>query len=872
VIELADEALARLPADAAAQAAFDWAHQRIARWKTDAGLLASAYAWEGFHRGEPGRALAGLNRTRPRDGEDVAMMIEALIAVGREGEAHLAAHHHAGVDGDQLGDGKGRLAAAKAMLLAGDLDGALEAIAVGAARRSQGRLEAEINRLLRLAAIHDATAWTTALARLDGRGATTLARLAARDLADFVPGLDTALVRRLLGEAPPLVLDPSWLTTLIEALPAVAPSAPAIVRRLAWPAEATLAAADTLAAEWWSALVPSARDRDAHAGGAVLALAIALGNYLVACGGAPTPIAGAYRHIATEALQLVRRARYQLDGLAVAGVLRYLEPLAGEPTWLVDPWLLRVERALDLEAEHGAFLDGLLAELPRLRRLLRGDERIGWELRLAHDLAVDPSQYEAAATLFERAARAVDGGTVTAAWSAAAPEGELDVHWLAAIANPELPAPWLRVAYALLGEAGGDDAADTLDTTTTATAAQDEAAERIRRDAALDAACRGLTRTAREHRATALATLAPRWRPTGVPLAGDDAYAAGLAAASELRLDDAIRCLRWAAAVDPTDAERAQSLAVALARTGQPAAAIRALAVHERTDAPRLVGRILLEAGYDEPAVEVLRYASRRFRAAEDWATLVRAATRAGNDVVVIEAGRRALAAGGREPELHAALATALYRLGEFVECEQIAQLLISNATVPRELKAVGLHAMARALAGQGRHVEAYPFVKAASELVEGEPPPELVETIDCIIGQEPPPTADSPERSMERRAFAELERGEFDGLFAAAGSPSWGIARAALAAAEFRRDDESGVPVSPRALDAALAILGRSRGTTQRDATLARIRALRIRDNAFIQIDPPPPLGARMSADEFEQRHTELGRRSKSTSAERRR
>src|SRR5205823_1610875 len=92
--------------------------------------------------------------------------------------------------------------------------------------------------------------------------------------------------------------------------------------------------------------------------------------------------------------------------------------------------------------------------------------------------------------------------------------------------------------------------------------------------------------------------------------------------------------------------------------------------------------------------------------------------------------------------------------------------------------------------------------------------------------------------------------------------SPSWGIARVALAASEFRKDDESGIPVSPRALDAAVSILGRTEGATMPDAVLARIRALRIRDNAFIQIDPPPPLGVRYSPEEFERAYAERERR----------
>jgi hypothetical protein len=114
----------------------------------------------------------------------------------------------------------------------------------------------------------------------------------------------------------------------------------------------------------------------------------------------------------------------------------------------------------------------------------------------------------------------------------------------------------------------------------------------------------------------------------------------------------------------------------------------------------------------------------------------------------------------------------------------------------------------------------------------------------------------------MERTAFGDLEAAKFDALVPAISSPSWGITRAALAANEFRTQDENGIPVAPRALEAAVAVLARTVGALHPDAVLARIRALRIRDNAFIQIDPPPPLGVRYSTEEFERAYQERARR----------
>ncbi len=844
-IELADEAMKRLPTDPATQESFAWAQKRIAHWKCDAGLLARAYAWEGHHRGDPGRVIVGMTKGRITDDEDAGMLIEALVAVGRTEQAEVAFWQCAGLDGNGvLGDGKARLSAAKALILSGDLDEALDQIQVVQLRRSQSRLEAEINRLFRLAAVRPASEWERVIERRLERGALRLAQMAARDLADFVPNLDTAVVRRALGERKKLAIDPLWIAELIGAVPAAQSTSAAILNRLAWPADESLRSADQLAQEWWTVLVPPARDRDAHAAGAVLALGVSLANYLVAATGAPTPIAGAYRHIATEALHLVRRSRYQIDPLAVQAVLRIVDALGAAPEWIVDTWLLRVERALDLEAEHGSYLEGMIAGMPVVQRLLRGDERIGWELRLAHDLARDPSQYEPAAMLFARCARAVEAGGVGLAWSAAAtaaapPQAQLDVHWFAAMANPTgVAAPWLRVAHGLMASGRPIDG--------------------------FMAACRGMTAATAKERVTALDELTPKWRLAAIPtpIDGDSAFDAGLAAASEDQLDVAISHLRWALAVEPGNARRAQSLAVALGRTGRGLEAIRVLSQHERVDAPRLIGRVLLEAGRDVDAVTVLRYASRRFRTAEDWASLAAAASRANDDAVAVEAGRKALALGSKDPALAISLATSLYRVGEFVDCEQIASQLIADGG-GREARLAGLHAMARALAGQGRHVDAHPYAKAAAELgPNGELAAELIETMDRIVAQQTPPVRPNTESSMERQACNDLDAARFETLVSAITSPSWGIARVALLACEFRSDDESGIPVAPRALDAAIAMLGRTEGTTNPEATLARIRALRIRDNAFIQIDPPPPLGTRYSVEDFERAYADRDRR----------
>src|SRR5205814_9694825 len=125
-----------------------------------------------------------------------------------------------------------------------------------------------------------------------------------------------------------------------------------------------------------------------------------------------------------------------------------------------------------------------------------------------------------------------------------------------------------------------------------------------------------------------------------------------------------------------------------------------------------------------------------------------------------------------------------------------IARRLIAEGS--REARVAGLHAMARALAGQGRHVDAHPYAKAAAELgPNGELAADLIETMDRIVAQQSPPVRPSIELSSDRQAFVDLEAGRFDMLVASLGSPSWGVVRAALMACEFRTEDESGIPVS---------------------------------------------------------------------------
>lgn len=844
-IDYADQAFAGILTDPQLRATFEWARRRVMHWKTDAGLLARAVAWDAHYRGDPGRACAGMMRTRVSDADDAAMLLSSLMAIGREEQAHLAFHHFAGCDGGSLlGDGKARLYGARALLLAGELHEALEQIQIVQLRRPASRFEAEVNRLLRLAACRSSAEWERVILRRYDAGAIDLARRAARDLADFVPKMDGPVVERALGPRTPFSLAPQWLEEFIVSLPGEPHELAAVAARLALPAEHSLRAADALAQEWWNVLVPPAKDRDAHAIGALAALGLALAHYFALCSGAPTPIGGAYRHIATEALQLVRRARYQLDQSALRALLTLLERLSATPDWLFDTWLLRIEQTFDIEAEHGGYLDSLLVGLPRMRAMLRGDERIGWELRTAQDLAADDSQYAAAATLFERCARAVEGGAAYLVWSKAAlraapPAQHLDVHWSAATANPvNEHAPWLAVALALFDLGRGADAMEPASHAVVAMA-----------NAAPATAAR------------ALARLEASWDAANMdfPFDGEEAATYGRELLDADELERSIPLLRWATARAPKQAGHAQNLALALCRAGRGPAALRALGP-ERQDAPFQVGRALLDAGRSSEGFAMLRFASRRFKTADQWTLLANCAAMLGHDTVCADACRQLLATGYQADEtLLAMYAVSLYRSGEYAASELEARRLHAIATGPNGTpfgRFVATLCFARSLAGQRRFPEAKPYAESARALgADGTLAADLMETIDAIKHNSVPPVRSAPEPA--RLAFAKLERGEFTELGNAISAPDWGVLRAGLTALEFRGVDTTN-GLAPRALDAAIAVLGRTEGVTNLDAALVRIAALRIRENAFIQVDPVPPLGPAMEPAVFEQLYQE--------------
>jgi hypothetical protein len=133
----------------------------------------------------------------------------------------------------------------------------------------------------------------------------------------------------------------------------------------------------------------------------------------------------------------------------------------------------------------------------------------------------------------------------------------------------------------------------------------------------------------------------------------------------------------------------------------------------------------------------------------------------------------------------------------------------------------------------------------------------ELAATVACARSRSTPPYHAPRSASGSARALAALAAS--DVAAAEKLAPTAGpLSLARLVVAEVRKPSENDRLVSPRAVEAAGDILDRTAGTTTPAEALVRVRALRVIDDAFIQIDPPPPLGANVPSAELDRRWRE--------------
>jgi tetratricopeptide (TPR) repeat protein len=818
-IQLGGEALAnaQLPDLGEKQAALTF-------WREDPDALCQSWAREAHYRGEPGRVLEGYGKMRIATAADAGRLLQALILLGRE---EVATYAYAELQGaGAAASGGARLAGAKAHALGGELGRALDDVQTVSLAYPQAKLETEIHRLLRLCAARPLAEWEAVIQERQQQGAGRIARLIARDAADFVPGADRSTVVRNALPGAPATFQRAWLEPLKAALgTSILSSIDLFFHESAAP---SLETADRLVAGWQQLIAPQRANDPTFAAQTLYVLAQSLTRYLAGTTQPPSPLWGGYRQIAADVLQSVSRAGVDWLDEALKPFLGALEGAsAGVDPWVLDTWLLRTERALDLDGSSGGHVVRLAAGLRAVSGYLRGDERIAFEHRLAHDLAAYPDAIQQVRDLHERGARALGVGDVATAWGDAAekslPPGEaLDVRWTAAYMGPDHGPTLVALGKALLGAGKGP--------------------------AALDPLARGIRLLAPEKRGEMLRSLAPVWRLDFPPDAAQ-ASAAGTNAMRGGRFDAAVAPLRLAWAADPNP-QSAKNLAIALARAGKPYDTLAVLG-----DA-RAAAQLFYESKRFDAATKLLSAASYRFASDEDFCQLGRVARLAGDDETAAEAFGPAyqLRNGQLGAADLAAYATALAAIGDAARCEEVVQRLRMVAGNDAVQSSAGLHALARARLQQGRFPEAAQLAQQAAQLC---PVPEVRKEYNDTAalaqrGQRPP---EKPLRSADpkHQALAALAAGDVPRARALGQAGGFGALRASLSASLFRSDQEAGMPVSMAARQAIDATLAHTTGQLDRDAAMARIIALKVREDASHPPDPPPPLPRRSPPGELD-------------------
>lgn len=813
-------------------------------WKSDATAFAHAYGREGYFRGDYGRAVEGSAKGVIDDYDQLIVLVESLLAIGEPRLALLAF-----AQSSRRGPAKNvgaQLAGAHAMLANGALAPAATILAQACLRAPQHRYELGVARLLRLGAAFDASDWGVAIAPMLEAGARTVARLVARDAADFVPGADhDPTIQKALAGAAPIAFDPRWLDALRQALGAAIVDPVDRFFEAASPG-GDLASADSLVARW-TELAPlpaqgaSADEARTYGSRVLHTLASALTRYLALTTQRPSPIAGALRTIALEALSAMHDRPVRYSDPHVRALLLALEPVMGLEPWLVDTWLHRVQRALDLETSRGAHLAHLVEGLPRTASMLRGDERVALELRSARAASAAGDRARAL-PLWERSVRAV-GGNFATSWAEAivgaldarvlSEADALDALWTAYHANPLVAGAAVELGKRLLPS---------------------------RPELALDVLSSRLGWASGDWKTSRLAQLRPLWSArTGVPFEFDAAQSGGYQAMQAGRFAEAVRAYRWCAALDAGNTTALRNLGMCQARLGDAVESVASFAEADALSGPLAAAQQLYHGGHPRSAIRCYQLAVLGNAPPEVWQQYAAIAYAAEDDEAAADAyeGLYRLTGGRLDAASLNALAGVLDNLGRYDRCEEIARQLAQIAGSDRTMLANANHHLACAMLGRGRGAEGVqPAMQALQLNTVPENQPLFQETLQrCQSGQPRPPTAawaDSP----AGRAFATLRASEIEKARAAgASSDDWGVRRAAMAAWEFRFESENEVVCSPGAVEYAAGILRDSEGSTDVDAILARNRALRLREARLFPVDPRPNLGSRVSDADFRAR-----------------
>ena len=825
-------------------------HARIlASWRKDPRFVAWCYAREGFFRGDPARAVEGFGRIEPDDSLDLAIFLDSLVAMGREEDVLLA--------WAQFGLGRGfdgpcaRLAAACCLMFAGEWRRGLEEmwrVQLTEPGRDEHPAFARCGLLMSVMPIEVAE---TALAERMAAGASTLARRMARDVADFVPAAaKSSIVQRALGltgRASTVELDPNALARF--PIDDVGRKAIDAVFAEASRDGDPLANADRIVNGWFDAVFEQAAsetDAATLANAGAYAAAQALSRYLAITTRAPTPIAGALRTVAGEALALVARYRTALSDRAVQAVLGTIEPLLRRTDrWIGSAWLATVERCCGIDERAAGDVPGFVRDYATVAARILGPEEAavlsasvarlhrerpdGWEsavgaqaARLALHTGYAGVDEWADATVAQLAARSIDTDDAIDA-----------LHTAAYLAEGVSAIPSMHLARVLFRVG--------------------------RAPAGLNVLCAGLAVAGSEWRDRELASLADLWKSTnpGVPMEFDK-VAAGMFEA--LQAGEALRAEklgRWAVALDPSNGEAHRNLGLALAQQGKLADALHHLVRGTREQATQILAGVLYQSGKLVEAMTVLDYASRWYVRADQWLTYGGIAYAAMDNPRTVKAYALAyqLDRDAFDATQLNAYAGVLDEVGDYKTCEAIAQHLLRAGGDDLLWKTSAWNHLACAYIGLGKFDEA---VSYAEQAVAQNPLADNTAGFAATLERARTKTKTTPPlpsvlAKAREPIFALLEAGDFAAATALAdGASTWRTRRAALCASRFRFASENEIEVTPRARAAANAILADSIGLVDLEAVLARMIALEIREQAYFARDPLPRLGDRMTRDAF--------------------
>jgi hypothetical protein len=181
-----------------------WPNQTkvLDKWRTDPAMFATLYAREASLRGDPGRVVQGFSTAMADSASEVAMLIEAFLALGQDEFAALCFAQHSRTN--FAVNPVARLAGARAYAMVGKTAEALECVYKVSLSYPHLDWDTAVNRVLRLLATRPAAEWEKVVEGYLVQGARRLARLVARDAADFVPGLaqSRAVLHALAGGQP----------------------------------------------------------------------------------------------------------------------------------------------------------------------------------------------------------------------------------------------------------------------------------------------------------------------------------------------------------------------------------------------------------------------------------------------------------------------------------------------------------------------------------------------------------------------------------------------------------------------------------------------------------------------------------------------